>query len=76
MMLVSADDDDDGGVCASADGYPHPRWPSLHETERTKPLSQQEASVTNLHLPTKVTGIRGEKFNISTADTCNLIVTL
>lgn len=79
MMIVSVP----VAVCVlfQCDEYPYPRWLALHEMERANPLNQREASAASLRLPTKVTVSRkrdrdGNEFNISTADSCNLIVTL
>lgn len=63
------------------DEYPYPRWLALHETDCANPLNQREASAVSLRLPTKVTVSRKadrtmNEFNISSADSCNLIVTL
>lgn len=68
-------------VLLQCDEYPYPRWLALHETEHANPLNQHEASAVSLRLPTKVTVSRngdrtGNEFNISSADSCNLIVTL
>lgn len=79
MMIVSVP----VAVCAlfRRDEYPYPRWLALHETERANSLEQHGASAASLCLPTKVTVSRklhrsGDEFNISSADSCNLIVTL
>lgn len=79
MMIVSVP----VAVCVlfQRDEYPYPRWLALHETERANPLNQHEASAASRRLPTKVIVSRkgdrsGNEFNISTADSCNLIVTL
>lgn len=79
MMIVSVP----VAVCVllHCDKYPFPRWLALHEMERVNPLNQREASAASLRLPAKVTVSRKEgrsrnEFNISSADSCNLIVTL
>lgn len=77
MMIVSVP----VAVCVlfQCDEYPSPRWLALHETERVNTLNQREASAASLRLPTKVIVSRkgdrtGNEFNISSADSCNLIV--